>query len=109
MKKLLVLALVVAAGYFAYQKFVVGEGSEEVKQVQALADEFATVSGQSLQAERSAGLTGMDMTSSVDIDLQAVETLLTRLQDLRAKLTETKAVKQAEELEAKIRAFLNRG
>ena len=32
MKKLLVLMVIVAAGYFAYQKFVAGEGSDEVRQ-----------------------------------------------------------------------------
>ena len=41
MKKLLILVLVVAAGYLAYQKFVKGEQSEETRMVQALADELA--------------------------------------------------------------------
>ena len=37
MKKILVLILVVAAGYMAYQKFVVGSLTDEQKQVRALA------------------------------------------------------------------------
>ncbi len=41
MKKLLVLLVIVAAGYFVYQKFVAGKQSEELKQVQVLAEDFA--------------------------------------------------------------------
>ena len=108
MKQLLVLILVVAAGYFAYQKFVVGEQSEEVKQVQALADELSAVKQQMAQAERAAGATGMDMTGDADSAMGAAEVLLKKLQELKESLSEEKALQEAEELEREIRAFLNR-
>jgi len=108
MKKLIVLILVLAAGYFAYQKFVVRSLSEEQKQVQALADDFAAAKQQMAQAERSAGATGMDMTSDVDTTMGAAETLLKKLRELRENLKEEKALEMANELEAELQAFLNR-
>ena len=62
MKKLVILILVVAAGYMAYQKFGGGSLSDEQKQVRALAGEFAAAKQQLAQAERSAGVSGMDTT-----------------------------------------------
>jgi hypothetical protein len=108
MKQFLVLILIVAVGYFAYQKFVAGEGSEEVKSVQALADEFSAVKQQLAQAERSAGATGMDMTGDADSAMGAAEALLKRLQEMKESLAEEKALQEAEELEREIQAFLNR-
>ena len=108
MKKLIVLILVLAAGYFAYQKFVVRSLTEEQKQVQALADDFAAAKQQMAQAERSAGATGMDMTSDVDTTMGAAETLLKKLRELRENLKEEKALEMANELEAELQAFLNR-
>ncbi len=108
MKKLLALLLVVAAGYFVYQKFVVGSMTDEMKQVQALADDFAAAKQSMAQAERSAGVSGMDTTGDVDGALHAVDTLLEKLQKIREGLTEDQAVERAEELEAEMRAFLDR-
>lgn len=108
MKKLLVLILVVAVGYFAYQKFVAGEQSEEMKGVQALHDDFSAVKQQMTQAERAAGATGMDMTSDADSAMGAAESLLKKLQRLRESLSEEKALQKADELEQEIQAFLNR-
>jgi len=108
MKKIFVLILVLAAGYFAYQKFVVGGLSDEQKQVQALADDFAAAKQQLAQAERSAGATGMDTTGDVDGIMHAVDTLLEKLQALKANLKEGKALEMADELEREMRAFLDR-
>lgn len=108
MKQFVVLVLIVAAGYFAYQKFVAGEGSEEVKQVQALAGEFADIKQQMAQAERAAGATGMDMTGDADSAMGGAEALLKKLQELKEGLAEEKALQKAEELEGEIQAFLNR-
>jgi len=108
MKKLLVLILVAGAGYFAYQKFVVGESSQEQKQVQVLTDEFAAVKQQMTQAERSAGATGLDMTSDAGSSMAAAEAVLEKLQELKARLSEKKALAKSADLEREIRAFLDR-
>lgn len=108
MKKILILLLVLAAGYFAYQKFVVGSLSDEQKQVQALADGFSAAKQQLAQAERAAGVSGMDTTGDVDGAMHAVDTLLVKLQTLQQGLTEEKAVAAAEKLAAEMRAFLDR-
>ncbi len=108
MRKLLVLIVIVAAVYFAYQKFVVGESSEELKQVQALADDFSAIKQQMTQAERAAGVSGMDMTSEANNAMAAAEALHNKLQELMGGLTEEKALAKAEELEAEIKAFRGR-
>jgi hypothetical protein len=108
MKKLLVLILVLAAGYVAYQKFVVRSLTDEQKQVQALADDFAAVKQQMAQAETSAGATGMDMTSDVDTAMGGAEAVLKKLQELKENLKEEKSVEMANTLEAELQAFLNR-
>lgn len=108
MKKLLVLVLVLAAGYTAYKKFVAAPPSEEMKQVATLAEDFSLIKQQMTQAGRSAGATGLDMTSDVDSSLAAAETLLKKVQELKEGLAEDKALQRAEELEAQIQAFLKR-
>jgi hypothetical protein len=108
MKKLIILILVVAAGYFAYQKFVVGGQSEEMKGVQALAADFSAIKQQMTQAERSAGATGMDMTGEANNAMGAAEALLNKLQELKEGLAEAEALAKAEELESDIRNFLKR-
>jgi mannose/cellobiose epimerase-like protein (N-acyl-D-glucosamine 2-epimerase family) len=105
MKKLIVLILVLAAGYFAYQKFIVGSLSDEQKQVQVLADGFAAAKQQMVQAERSAG---MDTTGDVDGVMHAVDTFLEKLQTVREGLTEEKAIEMADKLAEEMRAFLNK-
>ncbi len=108
MKKLIILILVVVLGYFAYQKFVVGGQSEEMKGVQALADDFSAIKQQMTQAERSAGATGMDMTGEANNAMGAAEALLQKVQELKESMVEGNALRKAEELEQQIRAFLNR-
>jgi hypothetical protein len=108
MKKLLVLIVIVVAGYFAYQKFVVGNVSAEQKQVQVLADDFAAAKQSMAQAERSAGVSGMDTTGDVDGALHAVDTLLEKLRTLKEQLTEDKALALADKLEVEMKAFLDR-
>ena len=108
MKKLIILILVVAAGYFAYQKFV-GNVSDEQKQVQTLSAEFAAIKQQMTQAERAAGVSGMDMTSDAGSSMAAAESVLKRLRELMENLTDEKALKNAAELEGEMRTFLDRG
>ncbi|HOW45658.1 MAG TPA: DLW-39 family protein [Candidatus Aminicenantes bacterium] len=107
MKKLLVLLLVAAAGYFAYQKFIAQKGGE-AGQVSALESEFSGIKQQLVQAERSAGATGMDMTSEADSAMGAAEALLRRVRELKPALTEEEALRRAETLEAQIQAFLKK-
>ena len=108
MKKLVILILIAGAGYFAYQKFVVNNLSEEQKQVQAIADEFSAAKQQMAQAERMAGASGVDTTSDIDSGLQAARSLLEKLQALQEKLTEDKAFEMADKLAAELNAFLAR-
>jgi hypothetical protein len=108
MKKLFILILVVAAGYFAYQKFVVNNLSDEQKQVQAIADEFSAVKQQMVQSERTAAVGGIDTTSDIDSGMQAAGSLLEKLQALQGKLTEDKAIAMAEKLAGELSAFLAR-
>lgn len=108
MKKLVILILIAGAGYFAYQKFVVNNLSEEQKQVQTIADEFSAAKQQMAQAERMAGVSGVDTTSDIDSGLQAARSLLEKLQALQEKLTEDKAFEMADKLALELNAFLAR-
>ena len=108
MKKLLVLILVIAAGYFAYQKFIAGGASDEQKQVQALADEFSAAKQRLVQAERSSAVSGMDTTGDVDGVMNAVDSLREKLRTLKERLTEEKAMETANKLEEEMGAFLDR-
>jgi hypothetical protein len=108
MKKILVLIIIVAAGYFAYQNFIVGKQSEEMKQVRTLEDEFSAIKQQMAQAERAAGVSGMDMTSEAGSAMGAAEALLKKVQELKENLAEEDPLQKAEELEAQLQAFLKR-
>lgn len=107
MKKLIVFALIVVAGYFAYQYFSGGNLSDEQKQVQALADEFLTARQRLTQAERSAAVAGVDTTSDFDDALHAVGLLQGKLQTLSGKLSEEKAITMAEKLAQQLQSFLD--
>ena len=108
MKKLLVLILVVAAGYFAYQKFVVNNLSEEQKQIQAIADEFQAARQRMGQAERAAAVGGVDTTSDADDVMHIAASLLEKLEALQEKLTEDKAIDMAEKLSTELKTYLAR-
>lgn len=108
MKKLIILILILAAGYMAYQKFVVGTLTDEQKQVRVLADQFSAAKQQMAQAERSAGVSGMDTTGDVDSVNGMVEALLAKLQETKEGLTEEQALEDAGKLEIEMRAFLDR-
>jgi predicted negative regulator of RcsB-dependent stress response len=110
MKKLIVFVLIVVAGYFAYQYFSGGNLSDEQKQVQALADEFLTARQHLTQAERSAAVGGLDTTSDADDAMHAVGLLQEKLQALKEKLSDEKAVAMAEKLAQELQSFLeNKG
>jgi hypothetical protein len=108
MKKLLVFALLVVAAYFAYQKFGGGSLSAEEKQVQALADEFVTAQKSLAQAERAAGVSGVDTTGNAGESVEQVRAIQGKLQTLRENLKEENALKMADELDGKLQAFLDK-
>jgi len=62
---------------------------------------------QMLQAERGAGLSGMDTTDSAGSSLQEINRLLEKVQGLKESLTEEKAIEAASKLEQELRAYLN--
>ncbi len=105
MKKLLILLLVLLAAYFAYQKFVVNNLSEEQKQVQALADEFQAARQRMGQAERAAAVGGLDTTSDADDIMHVAGLLLEKLEALQEKLTEDKAMDMAEKLSTELNSL----
>ena len=109
MKKLFLLIVIAAAGYFAYQQFIVHDLSAEQRQVQAIADEFQAARQRMGQAERAAAVGGLDTTSDAGDVVHLAGVLLEKLQALQEKLTEDKAVEMADKLAAELNAFLARG
>ena len=108
MKKLIVLLLIVVAGYYAYQHFSGGNLSDEQKQVQALADEFLAARQRLGQAERAAAVGGLDTTSDADDVLHEVGVVQEKLQALNEKLSEEKAIAMAEKLGRELQSFIDR-
>lgn len=106
MKKLILFALIIVVGYFAYQYFSGGSLSDEQKQVQTLADEFQTARQRLSQAERSAAVGGLDTTSDADDAMHAVGLLKEKLQVLSEKLSEEKAIAMAEKLARELQSFM---
>jgi len=108
-KKIIVLILIAVAAYFAYQEFIVKGQSDEVQQVQAIADDFRVARQKMGQAERAASVGGVDTTSDADDAMQAAGKLLEKLKALQEDLTEDKAIEMADNLAADLNAFLARG
>jgi Tfp pilus assembly protein PilE len=108
-KKIIVWILIAVAAYFAYQEFVVKGRSDEVRQVQALAEEFQALRQRMGQAERAAAAGGVDTTSDADDAMHAAAKLLEKLKALQEELSEDSAIDMANDLGQKLDAFLARG
>ena len=114
MKKLLIAAVVVAAGLVVFNYATTGEfklipqfaKSEQEQSVQDLADRL-DAAGQSIaQAHRSAGLSGIDTTSDVEAARREAKRIKGELKKLQKDLTEDKAIRQAKDLTTKVDSFV---
>ena len=103
-KTIVVLILIAAAGYFVYQQ-VGRTPSEEEQLVEHLSQRYAAVVNQFTSAAGRSGLVGMDTTGDTESAVTALKKVRSELEALRAKLTEDRASRKADELLAKIEYF----
>lgn len=105
MKKLIWLIIIVVIGIVAYNHFITPLSEEEQK-VKVLEDEFNSATKDFHQAERSAGISGMDNTADIDDAIDKVKLVKEKLEELKGKLTSESAIERADKLEHRINEFL---
>jgi len=104
MKKLIWLIIIVAIGIVAYNYFI-APLSEEEQKVKVLEDEFNSAIKDFNQAERSAGISGMDTTADLDDAMDKVKLVKEKLEELKEKLTSESAIERADKLKNRINKF----
>ncbi|MEN6561548.1 MAG: hypothetical protein ABFD52_12305 [Acidobacteriota bacterium] len=103
-KTIVVLVLIAAAGYFVYQRLE-RTPSDEEQLVAHLRERYAVVVNEFASAAGRSGLIGIDSTADADTAVNAMKKLRAELEALRAKLTEERASRKADELLEKIENF----
>ena len=106
MKKLLALVLVAAAGIFVYTHFVnAPPASADERALGDLEHQVDAATQMAMQANRSAGVAGIDSTADIEAARAKIGRVDAELQKMKPRLTSDPARRQAERLEEKIRAF----
>lgn len=114
MKKLIILIILIAVLIIVYKNFVSPslddspEEMTEIDRLEMLEEEFESAKMQLFQAERSAGLTGVDTTSEAEMAINIVKRIKEKLTDLKDKMTNEEDLEKAEEFEEKIDEFLRK-
>jgi len=103
-KTIVVLVLIAAAGYFVYQQLE-RPSTEEDELVAHLRDRYAAVVNSFASAAGRSGTIGLDTTMDADAAVNAMKKLRAELEALRARLTEERASRKADELLEKIENF----
>jgi len=104
MKKLIWLIIIVVIGIVVYNHFI-APLSEEEQKVKVLEGEFNSAIKDFHQAERSAGISGMDSTADLDDAIDKVKLVKEKLEELKEKLTSESARERADKLKRSINKF----
>ena len=113
MKNIVVLVIIVIAGFFAYNYFTTGEMSlmpsstlsEEEQEVKGLEDSFREAQRQVREAERTAAASGIGNLGAVEDAINEIDQIESDLATLKSSLESTSAMEEAEQLENEIAAF----
>ncbi|MGB4705283.1 MAG: hypothetical protein WBI18_09475 [Candidatus Saccharicenans sp.] len=103
MKKFIIILIVVAAGYLAYNQFFKISPEEDL--VRQLEKEFQTATQNYINANRAASEPGLVAIADPEKAENQVKSVRARLKELIPTLTEEKAITRARELEGKIHYF----
>ena len=103
-KTLVVLLLIAGAAYFVYQQLG-RTPSEEEMLVTHLRERYAVVVNKFTSAAGRSGMIGMDTTFDSETAVTQIQKLRSELAELLKKLTEERAIRQAEALSEKIETF----
>lgn len=106
--KLLVFLLILgAAGYLLY-RYRNPPLSAQEQIVKAWDDEFKTASSLFVGQRRLSGGTQLSMSTDIDTAISKIRAIWEDVQRKKGAITDEKAVRRVEELEAKIREFMSR-
>ena len=108
MKKLVLFIVLIAILIFVIKYMSNPSSEEEGSGIEALEEEFKSAQMQLLQAERRAGLSGMDVTHEAQMAVDTVKRIQKRLIELKEELTSEEEIRKAEELEKKIEDFIHK-
>ena len=108
MKKLVLLIVLIAILIFVIKYMSTTSSEEGGTGIEALEEEFRSAQMQLLQAERRAGLSGMDVSHEAQMAVNTVKRIQERQTELKEELTTEEKIKRAEELEKKIEDFINK-
>ncbi len=103
MKKIIILLVLVAAGYLAYNQFFKLSPEEDL--VRQLEKEFQAASQNYINASRQAAEPGLVAIADPEKAENQVKAVRSKLKELMPTLTEEKAIARAQELEGKIKYF----
>jgi ABC-type Na+ efflux pump permease subunit len=106
-RKLIVLVLIVGAGYFIYQR-VNKPQTEEDRQVAQLRDRYAVLVNKFTGAMGRAGNIGIDTTFDIESAITQLKQLRVEVTELRRTLAEERAIGKADELADKITQFFKK-
>ena len=104
LKTLVVLLLIAGAAYFVYQQ-VGRTPSEEEMLVTHLRERYAVVLNKFLSAAGRAGMSSMDTTFDSETAVTQIQKIQSELAELQQKLTDARAIREAEKLSEKIKTF----
>lgn len=107
MKSLIWLIIIVVIGFIVYNQ-IFPPLSEEEKEVKALEEKFNLALKDLQQAQRTAGLSGVDTTADAQGAINKVELVKEELMSLKERLKEEAAIKRAAALEVKVMEFLRK-
>lgn len=113
MKKVLAAVVLLVGGLLGYNLLTTGQlnvvpgvaRSAEARELQDLASRFDAARGRMLQAQRAAGVTGMDTTADADAALREASSVRKDLAKLMPRLASEKDRSEAQALDARIREF----
>lgn len=107
MKKLLLVALVVAGGVIGYNHFLnPAPASADERVLSDLERRFDAASQQMAQATRSTGMSGLDTTADIEAARASVGRIEAELGRIEPTLTSQAARQRVDRLREKVKAFL---
>ena len=107
LKKLIALAAVAGLGYFAYTRLSNPPRSPEETEYRRIAKAFDEALGRYGQANRMAGVSGMDITSDVGDVAGTVDGLTKELAGLEARITDERLLAKVRDLGTRMERFLS--
>lgn len=113
MQKIILLVIVIVLGLLAFNYFTTGElslmpsssSSDGGSELNRLRGEFRAAAREFRQAERSAGLSGLDTTDAASAALEAVDRIEKQVETIAKEADDAKLRADAEELLDEIRQY----